>query len=187
MRPFAFAIPLILLMILAPPSGSAISQACYATITAQSPAQTGPPPPQTRPAQEPAQKQEDTIHLSSRLVLVPVSASDSSGHPVKDLGTEDIVIEEDGRPQQVVSLGEPGKTPLEIALLMDVSGSTQKQFVFEQQAAVQFIADVLKTSDAVSLFSIALSPQLVKARTGSREEAVAALLSIRASNELFAL
>src|SRR5262249_32603507 len=135
------------------------------------------PSPQAKPAQEPAQKQEETIHLSSRLVLVPGSASDSSGQPVKGLRSDDIIIEEDGRRQQVISLGEPGKVPVDIALLLDVSGSTQKQFAFEQQAAVRFIGDVLKTSDAVSLFSIGRTPQLVKARTSGREEAVAGLMS----------
>ena len=141
------------------------------------------PSPQARPAQEPAQKQEETIHLSSRLVLVPISASDSSGQPVKGLRSDDIIIEEDGRRQQVISLGEPGKVPVDIALLLDVSGSTQKQFAFEQQAAVRFIGDVLKTSDAVSLFSIGRTPQLVKARTSGREEAVAGLMSIGPLNE----
>jgi Ca-activated chloride channel homolog len=115
--------------------------------------------------------------------MVPVSASDSSGQPVKDLTSADIVIEEDGRPQQVVSLGEPGKTPIEIALLLDISGSTQKQFAFEQKASVEFISDILKTNDGISLFSIAVTPQLVKGRTSSREEAVAGLMSIKPSNE----
>jgi VWFA-related protein len=143
---------------------------------------------QTRQSQEPTQKQDtqkqdETIHLSSRLVLVPISASDSSGQPVKDLTSADITIEEDGRPQQVVSLGAPGKTPIDIGLLLDVSGSTQKQFVFEQQAAVQFITDILKSNDAVSLFSIGAVPQLVRARTANRDEAVAGLMSIMPSND----
>jgi Ca-activated chloride channel family protein len=177
LRPLAPGILPILLAILTLPTGSLGCLAGGPQISQQTSAQS-------KPQQEPAQKQqEDTIHLSSRLVLVPVSASDSSGQPVKDLTPADITIEEDGRSQQVVSLGEPGKTPLEIALLMDVSGSTQKQFSFEQQAAVQFIGDILKTNDAISLFSIALTPQLVKTRTGSRDEAVAGLMSIRSSNE----
>jgi VWFA-related protein len=114
---------------------------------------------------------------------VPVSASDAAGRPVKDLTSSDIVIEEDGRAQQVVSLGKPGETPLEIAILVDVSGSTRKQFGFEQKAAVQFLGDILKARDAVSLFSIGLTPHLVKARTSSRDEAIAALTSITPSDE----
>ena len=138
---------------------------------------------QDQKAQDQKQQQEDTIHLSSRLVLVPVSASDASGRPVKDLKVQDIVIEEEGKPQQVVALGEPGKTPIDLALLFDVSGSTQKQFDFEQQAAVQFIKEDLKPNDAISLFSIGLTPKMVRARTANAQEAVGGLMSITPVNE----
>jgi len=114
---------------------------------------------------------------------VPVSASDSLGQPVKDLTAADIVIEEDGQPQQVISLSKPGETPIDLALLVDVSGSTQKQFAFEQQAAAQFLRDVLKTSDAVSLFSIGVVPNRVMSRTNNGKEAMASLMAIKPSNE----
>jgi Ca-activated chloride channel family protein len=134
-----------------------------------------------------AQDQDEPFRFGSRLVLVPVSASDASGQPVKDLKVEDIVIEEEGRPQQVVALGEPGKSPVEIALLFDVSGSVHGQFAFQQRAAVQFIREVLKPSDAVSLFSIGLKPKMVKARTTSGEEAVTGVMSIGPVSEPTAL
>jgi Ca-activated chloride channel family protein len=154
---------------------------------AQSTTQTRPQPrpqtaPQTKPEQAP-EKQDEAVKLSSRLVLVPVSATDAAGQPVKDLKAEDIVIEEDGRPQQVVALGEPGKTPIDLALLVDVSGSTHSQFDFEKQAAVQFIKQLLKPNDAVSLFSIGITPRMVKTRTTSTDEAIGGLMSIVSSNE----
>ncbi|HJQ22879.1 MAG TPA: VWA domain-containing protein [Blastocatellia bacterium] len=144
----------------------------------QSPTQTKPAPPPT-----PAQDQDEAVRLSSRLVLVPVSASDAAGQPVKDLKVEEVVIEEEGRPQQVVALGEPGKTPVDIALLFDVSGSTNAQFTFEQQAAVQFVKEVLKPGDGVSLFSIGMTPKMVKARTTSGDEAIAGIRVLAASKE----
>lgn len=122
--------------------------------------------------------QDEAVRLSSRLVLVPVSATDESGQPVRDLKVEDIVIEEEGRPQQVVALGEPGKSPIDIALLFDISGSIHGQFAFEQQAAVRFIKEVLKSGDAVSIFSIAQTLKPVKARTVSSENAIAGIMSI---------
>ena len=130
-----------------------------------------PPPPQSAPPKA-EQDEGEPVRLGARLVMVPVSATDVAGQPVKDLKAEEVVIEEEGRPQQVVALGEPGKTPVDIALLFDVSGSTNAQFAFEQQAAVQFIHDVLKPGDSVSLFSIGVTPKLVKARTTSGEEVV---------------
>jgi len=135
------------------------------------------------PAGLAVQDQDDSIRLSSRLVLVPVSASDTSGRPVKDLKVEDIEIEEEGRLQRVVALGEPGTTPVEIALLFDVSGSTHGQFSFQQQAAVQFIKEVLKPNDSVSLFSIGIRPKMVKARTTSGDEAISGIMTIGPSKE----
>jgi Ca-activated chloride channel homolog len=140
-------------------------------------------PQTTKPDQKPPQDQDDAIRLSSRLVLVPVSASDTSGKPVRDLTAADFTVEEQGRPQTVASVGEPGKVPTEIALLFDVSGSVHGQFRFEQEAAVRFINQVLKPSDSVSIFSIGVKPKLVKARTASSEEAINGLMTLEAVKE----
>lgn len=134
--------------------------------------------PTQNPQQSPAQNQDQPVRLSSRLVLVPVSASDAAGKPVKDLTAEDFAIEEEGRRQAIASLGEPGKVPVEIALLFDVSASIRGQFEFEQQAAVRFIKEVLKPADAVSVFSIGTTPKIVKSRTSSGVEATTGLMSI---------
>jgi len=142
-----------------------------------------PSPQTTRPAQPPPQEQEGAIRLTSRLVQVPLSASDPSGKPVRDLTAGDIVIEEQGKPQTIVSLGEPGKVPTEISLLFDVSGSIHGRFRFEQEAAVRFIREVLKPNDAVSVFSIGTTPTLVKPRTSSSDEAIAGLSSLSAVKE----
>jgi Ca-activated chloride channel family protein len=176
LRSFSLGTSLLLLISLISAAGSAGFSQSNPNIIGQSQSQTKPAPDPQQGT--PAQDQETPVRLNSRLVLVPVSASDVAGRPVKDLKVEDIIIEEEGRPQQVVALGEPGKTPIEIALLFDVSGSTHAQFAFEQQAAVQFIREVLKPGDGVSLFSIGMTPKMVKARTTSGEQAIAGIMSI---------
>lgn len=137
---------------------------------------------EARPAQnsqqKPAQDQDQPVRLTSRLVLVPVSASDASGKPVRDLTADDFVIDEEGRRQAIASLGEPGKVPVDIALLFDVSASIRGQFEFEQQAAVRFIKQVLKPADAVSVFSIGTTPKIIKTRTTIGAEATTGLMSI---------
>ena len=137
---------------------------------------------EARPAQnsqqKPAQDQDQPVRLTSRLVLVPVSASDATGKPVRDLTADDFVIDEEGRRQAIASLGEPGKVPVDIALLFDVSASIRGQFEFEQQAAVRFIKQVLKPADAVSVFSIGTTPKIIKSRTNIGAEATTGLMSI---------
>ena len=150
----------------------------------QSPPPPPPPPTQTtKPAQNPPEEQDEAIRLTSRLVLVPLSASDVAGRPVLNLTTDDLVVEEQGRPQAISSLGEPGKVPTEIALLFDISASIHGQFAFEQQAAVRFIKQVLKPADAVSVFSIGTTPRIVKTRTGSSDEAVAGVMTLEPVKE----
>ncbi|HEY3129853.1 MAG TPA: VWA domain-containing protein [Acidobacteriota bacterium] len=121
--------------------------------------------------------------MRSNLVVVPVSVTDASGRPVRDLKAEDFRIEEEGNSQKVISLGEPGKTPLDLALLFDVSASVSKQFQFEQQAASAFLKTVLRTSDTVSVFSIGSTPKMIRARTSSAGKASAGLSSLTATRE----
>jgi Ca-activated chloride channel homolog len=173
---YAFVTAIACLLSLISLAAPANPSQCNLNPIAQSETKTKPPP-KPQPAQ-PAQDQDEAVRLSSRLVLVPVSASDSAGQPVKGLKVEDLVIEEEGRPQQIVALGEPGKTPVEIALLFDVSGSTNSQFAFEQQAAEKFVRQVLKPGDGVSLFSIGMTPKLVRARTTSGDEVINGIRSI---------
>ena len=145
---------------------------------ATKPAQN-PPAAQNPPKEQKEQKEQDeAIRLTSRLVLVPLSASDAAGRPVKDLTVGDITLEEQNRAQTIATLGEPGKVATEIALLFDVSGSIHGQFAFEQQAAVRFVKQVLKPADAVSIFSIGLKPKIVKTRTANSDEAIAGLMEL---------
>lgn len=139
--------------------------------------------PDPNPKQNPAQNQDEVVRLRSRLVLVPVSVSDASGKPVRDLTASDFVIEENGRSQEIAQFGKPGEAPLDIALLFDVSGSIHAQFVFEQQAATRFITEVLKPGDGVAVFSIGAIPKLVEPRTANRDKAIAGLTAIQPSNE----
>ena len=55
--------------------------------------------------------------------MVPVSVTDANGQPVLGLKAADFRIEEDGRSQEIAQIGDPEQVPLDIALLIDVSGS----------------------------------------------------------------
>jgi Ca-activated chloride channel homolog len=140
---------------------------------------------QTKPAPKPtpAQEQNETIKINSSLVAVPVSVTDASGEPVRNLVADDFQVEEEGKSQQVVALGEPGKTPVELALLFDVSGSVFERFQFQQQAASRFLKEVLKPNDAASIFTIGLRPNLVHPRVVGVDKAVAAAMAVSPTKE----
>lgn len=159
--------------------------------TNQSPKPTDPqskqPPQQGEQGQKPGVKQQDpepeTIRINSRLVTVPVSVTDANGVPVQNLTAEDFVLEEDGTTQQVQTLGEPGKTPIEMVLLFDVSRSIRNRFDFEREAAGRFLKEAIKPGDGISIFSIGTKPVLSVPRTNQAEKAVAGALSIAPTDE----
>jgi len=142
--------------------------------------------PQSPPAQSGQAKskdQEEVLRISSNLVAVPVSVTDASGQPVGGLKAQDFRLEEEGAPQQIVTLGEPGKTSVDLALLIDLSGSVYERLQFQQQAASQFLRDVFKPTDAVSVFSIGLVPKLLQPRVTAIENAVSAVMNLSPTKE----
>ena len=125
----------------------------------------------------------ESIRIDSTLVVVPVSVTDQSGQPIRDLEGEDFILEEEGVKQQIQLLGDPGKIPIELGLLFDVSRSVRNRFDFEKTAAAKFLEVVLKEGDQASLFLIGRSSHMAIERTGSAESVIAAVLAIEPTDE----
>ena len=143
-----------------------------------------PPPPTPKPTPTPELKDEDfdVIKVSSNLVMVPVSVVDVNGQPVHGLPVSDFRLEEEGRVQQIVEIGNPDQVPLDIALLFDISSSVSQRgfFAFQQQAAASFLRLVMKPTDQAAVFTIGARPVMV-APLGSGEIAAAKLSAIPAA------
>jgi len=122
--------------------------------------------------------QSHLIRVSTNLVTVPVSVTDALGHPVRNLQIADFVVEEDGRPETLTGIADPGQTPLELALLVDVSGSVEPRFTFELQAAARFLRRVLRQEDTFAVFSIGPQPGLVQSRTANLEEGLRSVTTL---------
>jgi Ca-activated chloride channel homolog len=126
---------------------------------------------------------EPVIRVSSDLVLVPVSVTDEAGRPVPDLTESDFRILEDGRPQTVVRMDEPGQSPVELALLIDVSGSVKGRFEFEQAAGSAFLNKIVGAERRVTVFAVGSQVRQVQPRTDRAEDAVAGLNAISPTQE----
>ncbi|HEX4951350.1 MAG TPA: VWA domain-containing protein [Blastocatellia bacterium] len=155
------------------------------TTTPQKPQPTTP----TTPA-EPAKKPEaageeptEVLRIESKLVAVPVSVTDTKGEPIRGLKPEDFRLEEEGHLQQLVALGDPGQTPVELSLVFDVSGSVYERFKFQQQAAARFLKQVMKPKDAVSVFAIGLYSKMAVPRTNDLNKVLEGLMSITPTKE----
>jgi Ca-activated chloride channel homolog len=127
--------------------------------------------------------QTPVIRVNSNLVSVPVSVTNNAGEPVQNLRAEDFRIEEDGKPQTISNMGEPGEARVELALLFDVSGSLLPKFDFAKEAALRFLQSILRPVDAVSIYTIGATPRRVLDRTAGGKAALEGLLAIRPTRE----
>lgn len=107
---------------------------------------------------------EGVIKVESRLVVVPASVTDANGQPVQGLTKKDFRVVEEGKPQTIDNVGSADAVPLEIALLFDVSASTDAMFKFEQETAAKFLQDVMKPNDRATVFTVGAEPKLIQAR-----------------------
>ena len=102
----------------------------------------------------------DIIRVSTNLVTLPVSVTDSEGRAITDIDSQQFLIREDGRPETVSKVAAAGQSPLQLALLFDLSGSVNPRFQFEQEAAIRFLEKVWKPGDAISVIAFSEQPHL---------------------------
>jgi Ca-activated chloride channel family protein len=144
-----------------------------------------PAPPRYKPKPTPTptptpEPEYEVIKVSSNLVVVPVSVTNTQGQPVLGLKESDFHIEEDNRAQQIAQLGDPDQVPLDIALLIDVSSSVTERFGFEEEAATRFLKQVLRPTDHATVYAIDRTPRLEQARA-TADVATAKLMTIKAA------
>lgn len=98
-------------------------------------------------AQEPG-----PIRVEVNLVNVIATALDASGRPLADLPRDAFEIFEEGRAQKIDVFESETQQPLDLALMVDTSLSTLKDFQFEQEAAARFIRQVLRAGDRLAVY-----------------------------------
>ena len=127
-------------------------------------------------------EEEGVIKVDSRLVVVPVAVTNANGEPAVGLTAKDFRVLEEGRSQVIENVGGADSTPLEIALLFDVSASTDAMFKFEQETAAKFLKEVLRPEDRATIYTIGERLNLVNARATS-EASMTSVRSITPTKE----
>jgi tight adherence protein C len=103
-------------------------------------------------------------------ITVRISASDPGGGPLGGLGEEDFIVEENGKRVDTLSVYPvwKGKTPLSVAIALDVSGSMEGDAINkERQAAKTFISE-LRAIDRISVISFSSTVNVVVPFTADR-------------------
>jgi VWFA-related protein len=91
----------------------------------------------------------EAIKLEARLVNLNVKVTDATGKTLPALGKEEFVVYEDGVPQDLFYF-EQVSAPLNIVLLLDLSGSTSHKMKIIKKAAQKFV-DSLKPDDKIAV------------------------------------
>jgi len=121
----------------------------------------------------------DTIRIETRLVNLNVKAMDRAGQPITNLKLEDFVVYEDGI-KQTVEHFKPVNAPVNVVLLIDLSGSTRKRRRAMAEAAKRFI-DSLPLQDKISVVAFT---RRYRALTGFTKDKIALKNAIEQINDI---
>lgn len=118
--------------------------------------------PERQPPTPPASDQPLLIKIPVDIVSVFFMAKDKRGALISDLSKENVIVEEDGRPQVISFFEKDTNVPLTIAMLIDTSGSIAAQNILplEQEGAIEFLHAVMRKGDLSLVINFDLSVDL---------------------------
>lgn len=107
-------------------------------------------PPKTASDKSVAEAESDdnaitTIKKTVDEVNVVFTVTDKHGRFVKDLKKSDFKVIDDNKPAtQILDFSSQTDLPLRVGLLIDASNSIRDRFRFEQEAAIEFLNDIIR-------------------------------------------
>ena len=101
--------------------------------------------------EEPEVDENDVVRVSTSLITIPTEVTDRNGRYIGHLNKEDFRVYENGVEQELAYFASV-EQPFTVALLLDVSGSTQSQLQAIRSAANTFISR-LRPNDRLMLIS----------------------------------
>ena len=105
-------------------------------------------PPKKAEAAKPADDDSEAVTTFRKRVdevNVIFTVTDKHGHFIKDLKKDDVRVMDDHKPpSSVVQFRSETDLPLRVGLLIDASNSIRDRFRFEQEAAMYFLAQIVR-------------------------------------------
>ncbi len=122
-----------------------------------------PAPPQTRPPAKQEDQEITTLKFPVDLVSVVFSVLNRRQKFVTDLSQEDFQVSEDNVQQKITNFSRESDLPLRIGMLLDTSNSIRDRLKFEQEAAVDFLNNVMRRrKDIAFLMTFDSEPSFIQ-------------------------
>lgn len=127
-----------------------------------------------------AADRDQVIKLDVTRVNILFTVSDKRGRFVTNLTQEDFEVFENKKRQQILEFTAESDLPLRMALLIDTSNSVRDRFRFEQEAAIEFLNNLLRPrADRAMIVSFDTAAQMVSDLTDDHEKLVKAVRDLR--------
>ncbi len=122
----------------------------------------------------PSEVPDDTITTIRKRVdevNVVFTVTDKREHFVKDLTENDFRVVDDNKPAQSIrSFSRQTNLPLRVGLLIDASNSVRDRFKFEQEAAIEFLNQIIRPKyDKAFVIGFDTTPEVTQDFTDSPE------------------
>ncbi len=128
---------------------------------------------------------DEAVRLGADLVNVLFTAVDRNNRVISDIRQDEITILEDGRPQQVFTFKRETTLPINIAILMDLSGSQEYTFPQEKIAAGEFLRSIIRPGrDSAAILTFQDDVELVQGLSSRAESLNRAFDEIQFSRRL---
>jgi VWFA-related protein len=121
------------------------------------------------------QDQSGAVKVDVKVVSILATVRDKKGQIVANLGKDDFVLQEDGRPQTISYFSKDTNLPLTLGLLVDTSESQRNVLDQERAASHTFLDTMLRETDKAFVIHFDREVELLQDLTSDRDKLARAL------------
>ena len=135
---------------------------------------------QTNPSPSPTPKSEDQepVRVFTEEIRLPVAARDSFGHYDPTLSADDLLVLEDGRPQQIRSVRH---LPVNVLLLLDTGNQLGLKDTNLTRRVAEAVVSSLYAGNRIAVMQFASKPELLQTWTNDKD-AISKVLKTKLSS-----